>query len=103
MLSLKFAKKILKIENFRHSFHKNTKEHEMRTRKSGFYKVSKSYGTRYLKSAIPSMQSIWYLSPTNFALLFYMIRGFPQSSEQLDVSIYISFPFRHGYLGLFLF
>ena len=25
------------------------------------------------------------------------------SSEQLDVSIYISFPFRHGYLGLFLF
>ena len=28
----------------------------MRTRKGEFYKVSKSYGARYAKSAIPSMQ-----------------------------------------------
>ena len=56
LLCLKFAKKSLKIENFGHLFPKNTKEHEMRTRKGELYKVSKSYGARYFKSAIPSMQ-----------------------------------------------
>ena len=55
-LCLKFAKKSLKIENFRHLFPKNSKEHEMRTRKSDFFKICNISGQRYLKSAIPSMQ-----------------------------------------------
>ena len=58
MLCLKFAKKSLKIENFGHLFPKNTKENERGTRKGEFYKVSRIYGTRYLKSAIPSMQGL---------------------------------------------
>ena len=55
-LCLKFAKNSLKIENFRHLFPKNSKEHEMRTRKSDFFKICNISGQRYLKSAIPSMQ-----------------------------------------------
>ena len=57
-LCLKFAKKSLKIENFGHLFPKNNKRHDMKTRKSDYYKVSKSYSKRYLQSAIPSMQRL---------------------------------------------
>ena len=55
-LCLKFAKKSLKIENFGHLFPKNNKRHDMKTRKSDFIKICNSYGQRYYKSAIPSMQ-----------------------------------------------
>ena len=56
ILCLKFAKKSLKVENFGHLFPINSKSHDMKTRKSDFYKVSKSYSKRHLQSAIPSMQ-----------------------------------------------
>ena len=56
ILCLKFAKKSLKVENFGHLFPVNSKSHGMNTRKSDFYKVSKSYSKRHLQSAIPSMQ-----------------------------------------------
>ena len=36
--------------------HKNSQRHDMKTRKSDFYKVPKSYSKRHLQSAIPSMQ-----------------------------------------------
>lgn len=55
---VEFAKKSLKIENFGHLFPLNSKCHDMDTRKSDYYKVSKSYSKRYLKSAIPSMQRL---------------------------------------------
>ena len=56
ILCLKFAKKSLKVENFGHLFPVNSKSHGMNTRKSDYYKVSKSYSKRHLQSAIPSMQ-----------------------------------------------
>ena len=56
ILCLKFAKKSLKIENFGHLFPVHSKRHDMKTRKSDFYKVCKSHGQRYYKSAIPAMQ-----------------------------------------------
>ena len=56
ILCLKFAKKSLKVDNFGHLFPLNSKYHDMKTRKSDYYKVSKSYSKRYLQSAIPSMQ-----------------------------------------------
>ena len=46
------------LPNFRHLFPLNSKSHDMKTRKSDFYKVSKSYSKRYLQSAIPSMQRL---------------------------------------------
>ena len=58
ILCLKFAKKSLKIDNFGHLFPLNSKFHDMKTRKSDYYKVSKSYSKRYLQSAIPSMQRL---------------------------------------------
>ena len=58
ILCLKFAKKSLKIENFGHLFPLNSKSHNMKTRDSNCYKVSKSYGKRYQQSAIPSMQRL---------------------------------------------
>ena len=58
ILCLKFAKKSLKVENFGHLFPLNSKSHDMNTRKSDYYKVSKSYSKRYLQSAIPSMQRL---------------------------------------------
>ena len=56
ILCLKFAKKSLKVDNFGKLFPLNSKSHDMKTRKSNFYKVSRSYSKRYLQSAIPSMQ-----------------------------------------------
>ena len=58
ILCLKFAKKSLKIDNFGHLFPLNSKFHDMKTRNSDYYKVSKSYSKRYLQSAIPSMQRL---------------------------------------------
>ena len=56
ILCLKFAKKSLKVENFGQLFPFNSKCHEMKTRKSNIYKVSRSCSKRYQQSAIPSMQ-----------------------------------------------
>ena len=83
-LCLKFAKKSLRTENFGHLFPIRTKRHLMRTRGNDFYKISKGFSERFVKSAIPYMQRLLNedkrkqlkdlkmlkpnaLSPTNFA------------------------------------
>ena len=84
MLCLKFAKKSLKVENFKHLFPINSKKHTMKTRGNDLYTVNSGFSARYKRSAIPAMQKILNrdrkeqlsaqkkllnspLSPTNFA------------------------------------
>ena len=58
LLCLKFAKKSLKVENFKHLFLINSNEHSMKTRGNNLYKVNSGFSERYRKSAIPAMQKI---------------------------------------------
>ena len=50
MLCLKFAKKSLKVENFKHLFPISSKQHDMRTRNNNMYKVNSAFSARYMKS-----------------------------------------------------
>ena len=80
MLCLKFAKKSLKVDNFKHLFPISKNQHDMRTRSNNMFKVNSAFSARYLKSAIPAMQKILnrdrkqqqqalksLMSPTNYA------------------------------------
>ena len=58
MLCLKFAKKSLKVENFKHLFPINSKQHKMKTRENDLYTVNNGFSARYQKPAIPGMQKI---------------------------------------------
>ena len=58
MLCLKFAKKSLKVENFKHLFPIISKQHKMKTRENDLYTVNNGFSARYQKSAIPAMQKI---------------------------------------------
>ena len=58
LLCLKFAKKSLKVDNFKHLFPVVSKQHDMKTRNNELYKVNSAYSARYMRSAIPAMQKI---------------------------------------------
>ena len=47
LLCLKFAKKSLKVENFKHLFLINSNEHSMKTRGNNLYKVNSGFSERY--------------------------------------------------------
>ena len=53
LLCLRFAKKSLKLENFKKLFTLNKKCHYMNKRKQRKYKQNHVYTERYLKSSIP--------------------------------------------------
>ena len=55
-LCLKFAKKCLKMENFKKLFPLKKLNHVMKKRKTEKYFVKQINSERYLKSAIPAMQ-----------------------------------------------
>ena len=82
VICLKFAKSSLRLENFKQLFPKNSSKHEMIKRQQESYHVSRCYGKRFSKSAIPSMQRLLnkdlktqqealkkLLSPTNYACI----------------------------------
>ena len=58
MLCLKFPKKSLKVDNFKHLFPILSKQHNMKTRGNDLYQVNSGFSARYRKSAIPAMQRI---------------------------------------------
>ena len=58
LLCLRFAKKSLKIENFKKLFTLNKKCHYMNKRKQRKYKQNRVYTEHYLKSSIPYVQSL---------------------------------------------
>ena len=55
-MCLKFAKKCLKIENFKKLFPYRKTKHDMEKRKFEKYFISNIKSERYKKSAIPSMK-----------------------------------------------
>ena len=58
LLCLRFAKKSLKLENFKKLFPMNKKCHVMKQRKGRNFKQNFANTERYLKSSIPYMQSL---------------------------------------------
>ena len=58
MLCLRFAKKCLKIENFKKLFPLRQFNHDMKKRKSEKYFIKNMKTERYKKSAIPVMQKM---------------------------------------------
>ena len=55
-LCLRFAKKSLSVDNFKHLFPIYEKQHKMKTRASNKYEVCKSNSKRYNVSTIPHLQ-----------------------------------------------
>ena len=55
-LCLRFAKKSLSVDNFKHLFPIYEKQHNMKTRASNKYEVCKSNSKRYNVSTIPHLQ-----------------------------------------------
>ena len=57
-LCLRFAKKSLKVENFKHLFPLYEKQHDMMTRATMKYEVCKANSKRYQVSTIPHLQRL---------------------------------------------
>ena len=57
-LCLRFAKKSLNVENFKHLFPLYKKQHEMKTRGSMKFEVCSSSSKRFKVSTIPHMQRL---------------------------------------------
>ena len=55
-LCLRFAKRSLNVDNFKHLFPLYRNEHEMKTRHSPKYEQAKTYSNRYKMSTIPHLQ-----------------------------------------------
>ena len=82
ILCINIRKKSLKVENFGHLFPSNSKSHDMNTRKSDYYKVSKSYSKRYLRKLPDSHQNyyktssrIWPINSTFFTFNLHQRRS----------------------------